>query len=68
MLKTLLYDKNNKEIKLGDKIKLFKVGHKSFEATVYYGQAMIREDVFGRCLWDYTLSCLGENIINCVIL
>jgi hypothetical protein len=67
-MKTNLFDKKGNEIKINDTIRFFKVGHPSFSAKVYYAQGAIRENKFGRCLWDYTLACLGKNIINGIIL
>lgn len=64
---TGLFDRNGTEIKIGDTIEILKVGHPSFKAKVYYGQGSVREDTFGRCLWDYTLAKLGENKVNCYI-
>ena len=58
-----LFDKKGKELKIGDKIRIFRVGHPEFETFIYYGQSAIREDCFGRCLWDYSLR---NNIINCI--
>jgi hypothetical protein len=63
-----LLDRKGNKIKLGDRAKFFKVGHSTFEANIYYGQSAIREDMFGRCLWDYTAVSLGENVVNCQIL